>query len=38
MGVISTGPKVSNNGSVKSDDYPGFVVLAQLHKANLVVP
>jgi len=31
-------PKVTNNTSVKADDYPGLVALAQKHNINLVVP
>lgn len=37
-GGTSTCPKVSNNDSVKADDYPGLVALAQKHNVNLVVP
>src|SRR6266536_6003440 len=37
-GGTSTCPKVSNNQSVKADDYPGLVALAQKHNVNLVVP
>ncbi|KAG4034124.1 hypothetical protein MFRU_003g00990 [Monilinia fructicola] len=31
-------PKVSNDSSVKADDYPGLITLAQKHNVNLVVP
>lgn len=31
-------PKTRNNTSVKADDYPGLVALAQKHNINLVVP
>ncbi|KAF7957649.1 hypothetical protein EAE96_003223 [Botrytis aclada] len=31
-------PKVSNDSSVKADDYPGLVALAKKHNINLVVP
>jgi phosphoribosylamine--glycine ligase/phosphoribosylformylglycinamidine cyclo-ligase len=31
-------PKVSNDSSVKADDYPGLVSFAQKHNINLVVP
>jgi phosphoribosylamine--glycine ligase/phosphoribosylformylglycinamidine cyclo-ligase len=31
-------PKVTNNDTVKADDYPGLVALAQKHHVNLVVP
>ncbi|KAF7874968.1 hypothetical protein EAF04_002141 [Stromatinia cepivora] len=31
-------PKVSNDSSVKADDYPGLVALAKKHNVNLVVP
>ena len=31
-------PKVSNNDTVKADDYPGLVALAQKHNITLVVP
>jgi phosphoribosylamine--glycine ligase / phosphoribosylformylglycinamidine cyclo-ligase len=37
-GGTSTCPKVTNNTSVKADDYPGLVALAQKHDVNLVVP
>jgi phosphoribosylamine--glycine ligase/phosphoribosylformylglycinamidine cyclo-ligase len=37
-GGTSTCPKVTNNVSVKADDYPGLVALAQKNKVNLVVP
>ncbi|PSS18705.1 hypothetical protein M430DRAFT_242916 [Amorphotheca resinae ATCC 22711] len=37
-GGTSTCPKVTNNNSVKADDYPGLVALAQKHNVNLVVP
>lgn len=37
-GGTSTCPKVTNNTSVKADDYPGLVTLAQQHNVNLVVP
>ena len=37
-GGTSSCPKVSNDDSVKADDYPGLVALAQKHNVNLVVP
>ncbi|RDW89417.1 hypothetical protein BP6252_01449 [Coleophoma cylindrospora] len=37
-GGTSTCPKVTNNESVKADDYPGLVALAKKHNVNLVVP
>jgi phosphoribosylamine--glycine ligase / phosphoribosylformylglycinamidine cyclo-ligase len=37
-GGTSTCPKVTNDTSVKPDDYPGLVALAQKHNVNLVVP
>jgi phosphoribosylamine--glycine ligase/phosphoribosylformylglycinamidine cyclo-ligase len=37
-GGTSTLPKVSNNNSVKADDYPGLVALAQKHNVNLALP
>jgi phosphoribosylamine--glycine ligase/phosphoribosylformylglycinamidine cyclo-ligase len=37
-GGTSSCPKVTNNSSVKADDYPGLVTLAQQHNVNLVVP
>ena len=37
-GGTSTCPKVTNNTTVKGDDYPGLVALAQKHNINLVVP
>ncbi|EHL01674.1 putative Bifunctional purine biosynthetic protein ADE1 [Glarea lozoyensis 74030] len=37
-GGTSTCPKVTNDTSVKADDYPGLVKLAQNNNVNLVVP
>jgi phosphoribosylamine--glycine ligase/phosphoribosylformylglycinamidine cyclo-ligase len=37
-GGTSTCPKVTNDSSVKADDYPGLVTLAQKNNVNLVVP
>ncbi|KAM3071957.1 Bifunctional purine biosynthetic protein ADE1 [Clarireedia jacksonii] len=37
-GGTSTCPKVINDSSVKADDYPGLVALAQKNNVNLVVP
>lgn len=37
-GTSSMGQKVSNNESVKADDYAGLVAFAQKHNINLVVP
>ncbi|RDW70214.1 hypothetical protein BP5796_08611 [Coleophoma crateriformis] len=37
-GGTSTCPKVTNNETVKADDYPGLVALAKKHNVNLVVP
>ena len=37
-GGTATCPKVTNDESVKADDYPGLVALAQNNKINLVVP
>ena len=37
-GGTSTCPKVTNIDSVKADDYPGLVALAQSRDVNLVVP
>jgi len=37
-GGTSMCPKVTNIDSVKPDDYPGLVALAQKHNVNLVVP
>lgn len=37
-GGTSTCPKVTNNSTVKAEDYPGLVALAQKHNVNLVVP
>ncbi|PQE30755.1 phosphoribosylamine-glycine ligase protein [Rutstroemia sp. NJR-2017a WRK4] len=37
-GGTSTCPKVTNDSSVKADDYPGLVALAQKNNVNLVVP
>jgi phosphoribosylamine--glycine ligase/phosphoribosylformylglycinamidine cyclo-ligase len=37
-GGTSTCPKVTNDTSVKADDYAGLVTLAQKKKINLVVP
>lgn len=37
-GGTSTCPKVTNDTSVKADDYPGLVALAQKNNVNFVVP
>ena len=37
-GGTSLCPKVTNNSSVKADDYAALVTLAQEHNVNLVVP
>ena len=37
-GGTSTCTKVTNNNSVKADDYPGLVAFAQKQNINLVVP
>ncbi|PQE11927.1 phosphoribosylamine-glycine ligase protein [Rutstroemia sp. NJR-2017a BVV2] len=37
-GGTSACPKVTNDSSVKADDYPGLVALAQKNNVNLVVP
>src|SRR3954465_5470268 len=37
-GGTASCPKVSNNASVKANDYPGLVALALESKVNLVVP
>lgn len=37
-GGTATLPKVRNDTSVKADDYPGLVALAQKNNVNLVVP
>ncbi|CAG8971941.1 hypothetical protein HYALB_00003276 [Hymenoscyphus albidus] len=37
-GGTSNCPKVTNDSSVKADDYPGLVALAQKNNVNLVVP
>lgn len=37
-GGTATLPKVRNDSSVKADDYPGLVALAQKNNVNLVVP
>jgi phosphoribosylamine--glycine ligase/phosphoribosylformylglycinamidine cyclo-ligase len=37
-GGTASCPKVLNDDTVKADDYPGLVALAQRHNVNLVVP
>ena len=37
-GTATLSPKVSNEASVKADDYPGLVAFAQKNKLNFVVP
>lgn len=37
-GTATLGPKVSNESSVKADDYPGLVEFAQKNQLNFVVP
>ncbi|KAG0648253.1 Glycinamide ribonucleotide synthetase [Hyphodiscus hymeniophilus] len=37
-GGTATCPKVSNDDTVKADDYHGLVALAQRHNVNMVVP